>query len=125
MSQKRILIVDDDQGIRQILKKSLESQGYEVLTASDGQEGLKSARQNHPHLLILDLMLPLLDGYKVCRMLKFDRKFKEIPIIMLTSCSEQADEKLGYEVGADAYMTKPFNSKDVIEKIRTLLKEQL
>ena len=123
MSQKRILIVDDDQGILQILKKNLEPQGYEILTASDGQEGLKSARQKNPNLIILDLMLPLLDGYKICRMLKFDRKFKDIPIIMLTSCSQKEDEKLGYEVGADLYITKPFKTEDVMEKIKAMLKE--
>jgi len=93
------------------------------LTASDGQEGLDKARRDKPDLIMLDLMLPKIDGYKVCRMLKFDDRHKHTPIIMVTARAQENDEKLGYEVGADAYLTKPFESQVLLQKIKELLKE--
>jgi len=121
--QKRILIVDDEEDILNVLKFRLEANNYEVLTASDGQEGLNKARTERPDLLILDLMLPKLDGYKVCRMLKFDEVYKAIPIIMFTAKAQQKDEELGKEMGADAYIAKPFEPEILLEKIRQLLKK--
>lgn len=121
--QKRILIVDDEEDILNVLKFRLEANNYEVLTASDGQEGLNKARTERPDLLILDLMLPKLDGYKVCRMLKFDESYKAIPIIMFTAKAQQKDEELGKEMGADAYIAKPFEPEILLEKIRQLLKK--
>ncbi len=121
--QKRILIVDDEEDILSVLKFRLEANNYEVLTASDGQEGLNKARTERPDLLILDLMLPKLDGYKVCRMLKFDEIYKTIPIIMFTAKALQKDEELGKEMGADAYIAKPFEPEILLEKIRQLLKK--
>lgn len=123
MDKKRILIVDDEEDILSLLKFRLEANNYEVLSASDGQEGLMKARAEKPDIIILDLMLPKLDGYKVCRMLKFDENYKNIPIIMFTAKAQQKDEELGKEMGADAYITKPFEPDILLEKIRELLKK--
>jgi len=99
----------------------LEANGYEVLPAYDGQEGLDKARKEKPDLIILDLMLPKMDGYKVCRMLKFDEKYKKIPIIMFTARAQETDKEMGEEVGADAYITKPFEPQALLAKIEELL----
>ena len=99
----------------------LEAKGYEIITASDGREGLEKARTKKPDLIILDLMLPKIDGYKVCRMLKFDDKYKNIPIILFTARAQDSDKKVGKEVGADAYITKPFEPSALLDKIRELL----
>ncbi len=122
MSDKKILLVDDEQDMIYAVKMQLEASHFAVLTARDGQEGLDKARKEKPDLIILDLMLPKIDGYKVCRMLKFDEKYKDIPVIIYTARAQEADEKLGYEVGADAYMKKPFDPKKLLAKIRELLK---
>ena len=121
MNKKKILLVDDEQDMVYAVKMQLEAEGFRVLTAPDGQEGLDKARKEKPDLIILDLMLPRIDGYKVCRMLKFDEKYKNIPVIIYTARAQEADEKLGYEVGADAYMTKPFDPKKLLAKINELL----
>jgi len=105
------------------VQMQLEAGNFKVLTARDGQEGLDQARKEKPDLIILDLMLPRIDGYKVCRMLKFDEKYKDIPIIMYTARAQEADEKLGFEVGADAYLTKPFDPKKLLAKIKELLEK--
>jgi DNA-binding response OmpR family regulator len=120
---KKILIVDDEPKIVMMVKNRLEASGYEVLTASDGQEGLDKARSQKPDLIILDVMLPKIDGYKVCRMLKFDEAYKKISIIMFTARAQKEDEQLGKDVGADAYITKPFVAADLLAKIKELLKE--
>ena len=122
MSKKRILLVDDEKDMVFAVKLQLEANHYEVLTAGDGQEALDKSRKEKPDLIILDLMLPKIDGYKVCRMLKFDEKYKKIPIIMFTARVQKSDEKLGFEVGADAYITKPFEPKMLMAKIKELLK---
>ena len=119
---KRILVVDDEVQAVQMMKMSLEADGYEVIGAHDGREALDKARKEAPHLIILDLMLPKLDGYKVCRMLKFDEKYKAIPIIMFTARAQESDKKMGQEVGADAYITKPFEPQVLLAKIQELLK---
>jgi DNA-binding response OmpR family regulator len=123
MDKKRILIVDDEEDILSVLKFRLEANNYETLTASNGHEGLNKARTEKPDLIILDLMLPKLDGHKVCRMLKFDESYKAIPIIMFTARVQQKDEELGKEMGADAYITKPFEPEVLLEKIRQLLRK--
>lgn len=121
MDKKRILIVDDEEDIVNVLRLRLEANNYEVLSASDGQEGLNKARSMKPDLIILDLMLPKLDGYRVCRMLKFDEVYKSIPIVMFTARAQKEDEKLGGEMGADAYVTKPFEPQILLDKIKELL----
>lgn len=118
---KKILVVDDSSTIVEIIKASLETDGYNVIIATDGQAGLDKAHKENPDLIILDLMLPKLDGYKVCRMLKFDDKYKSIPIVMLTARGQESDKKLGGEVGADAYITKPFEPAALLDKIKSLI----
>jgi len=118
---KKILITEDSPTVLEILKSVLAEEGYEVIAASDGQQALNLAKTEKPDLMVLDLMLPKIDGYKVCRMLKFDEKYKDIPIIMLTARTNETDEKLGKEVGADAYIRKPFQPEVVIDEIKKLL----
>jgi len=122
MERKKILLVDDEKDLVETLSFRLEANGFEVLISHDGQEGLEKARNDNPDLIILDLMLPRLDGYKVCRMLKFDEKYKNIPIIMFTARAQEADKRMGQEVGADAYITKPFEPQVLLGKIKELLK---
>ena len=119
---KRILIVDDEADLVEVLALRLEANGYEVLRASDGQEGMDKARSEKPDLIILDLMLPKIDGYKVCRMLKFDEKYKKIPIILFTARAQEADKKTGEDVGCDTYITKPFDPQVLLAKIKELIK---
>jgi len=122
MHKKKILVVDDEIDLVAMLTLRLEANDYEVFAAYDGQEGLDKARLLKPDLIILDLMLPKLDGYKVCRMLKFDEKYKQIPIILFTARAQESDVKLGKEVGADAYVIKPFEPDIFLAKIVELLK---
>lgn len=123
MVKKRILLIEDEADMVYALTLQLEAIHYEVLSATDGQTGLDMARKEKPDLIILDLMLPKMDGYKICRMLKFDERYKKIPIIMFTARVQDQDKKLGQEVGADAYITKPFDSQVLLDKINTLLKK--
>ncbi len=123
MVKKRILLVEDEVDMVYALTLQLEAADYEVLSAKDGQIGLDMARKEKPDLIILDLMLPKVDGYKVCRMLKFDEKYKQIPIIMFTARVQEQDKKLGHEVGADAYITKPFDTQMLLDKVSALLKK--
>ncbi|PIU40872.1 MAG: two-component system response regulator [Candidatus Omnitrophica bacterium CG07_land_8_20_14_0_80_42_15] len=118
---KKILVVDDEIQLVEMVKLRLQANGYIVLTAGDGQEALEKARKEKPDLIILDLMLPKIDGYKVCRMLKFDEKYKKIPILMFTARAQESDKKLGEEVGADGYITKPFEPSVLISKIHELI----
>ncbi len=120
-SRKRILIVDDEQDLLQVLKFGLEAEGFEVVTASDGEQGLAAARQLTPDLMVLDLMLPRMDGYKVCRALKFDERYKRIPIFILSARSGDTDRRLALELGADEYHTKPYEMRALIERIRSRL----
>ena len=107
--KKRILLVDDSPLVLEMNKAQLEEAGYEVLIASDGQEGLDLARKESLDAILLDLMLPKLDGYKVCRMLKFDKAFEHIPVIIFSAKESDADKKLAEQAGANAYMVKPFD----------------
>ena len=120
---KKILVVDDEQDLVETVKFRLEASGFEVSSAYDGQEGLDKAKAEKPDLILLDLMLPKLDGYKVCRMLKFDEDYKHIPIIMLTARSQETDKTKGEAVGANKYMTKPWEWKELLAAINELLGE--
>jgi len=124
MEKKKILIVDDEEELVSAIKIRLELAGYEIQTANDGQQALDAVKFQRPDLIILDLMLPKIDGFKVCRMLKFDEKYKAIPIMMLTARAQESDEKLGKDVGADAYVMKPFEHVQVLSKIEELLKNK-
>lgn len=119
----KILIVDDEPDIVAALGIRMKSAGYEVIAAADGMEGLDAARKQNPDLILLDIMLPKLDGYKVCRILKFDENYRHIPIIMITAKVTDVNKKMGEEVGADAYITKPFNPEELMAKIKETLEK--
>lgn len=120
IAKRRILLVDDELDILEMVKMRLEANKYEVITASDGNTAYEKARSEGIDLIILDLMLPGMDGYQVCRLLKFDQKYKHIPIIMLTARGQQEDKDWGAKVGADFYMTKPFDANALLNKIKEL-----
>jgi DNA-binding response OmpR family regulator len=124
MDKKKILIIDDESDLVEMISIRLEVNNYQVIAASDGQEGLDKARTEKPDLIILDLMLPKLDGCQVCRMLKFDEKYKQIPIIIFTARAQETDVRLGKEAGADAYITKPFEPDILLFKVRELLEKK-
>jgi two-component system alkaline phosphatase synthesis response regulator PhoP len=115
---KRILVIDDEPELVKAIQIRLEQAGYETLIADDGLEGLDKARKEKPDLILLDLMLPKMDGYKVCALLKRDKKYSKIPVIMLTARTLERHQKQGIEVGAGAYMTKPFQYEVVLAKIK-------
>jgi DNA-binding response OmpR family regulator len=116
---KRILIVEDEKDIAKLLRYNLEKEGYETLSAADGETGLSLARQSKPDLIILDLMLPKMDGIEICRIL---RQESNVPIIMLTAKKEELDRILGLEIGADDYITKPFSVRELLARIKTILR---
>lgn len=120
--QNKILVTDDSPTIVAMIKEFLGSAGYNVITASDGQEALDKCKKDRPDLIILDLMLPKIDGYKVCAMLKFDKNYSKIPIIILTARAGESDKDLGLEVHADAYITKPFEPDALLTKVKELIK---
>ncbi|OQX86141.1 MAG: two-component system response regulator [Candidatus Omnitrophica bacterium 4484_70.2] len=120
---RRILVVDDEESIRKLLELILREAGYEVLFCEDGLQGYNLAKKEKPDLIILDLMLPKLDGHKVCRLLKFDTRFKEIPIIISTAKASEEDKKLAQDSGADAYLLKPFKKEELLQKIKELIKD--
>ena len=117
----RILIVDDEADLVSVLRIGLEVEGFEVISAADGEEGLRMAREQQPSLVLLDLMLPKMDGYKVCRALKFDERYKKLPIFILSARSGEQDRRLAMEMGADAFVTKPYEMKDLVARIRVKL----
>ncbi|OGP88793.1 MAG: hypothetical protein A2156_07280 [Deltaproteobacteria bacterium RBG_16_48_10] len=124
MNQKKILVVDDEPDLVETVRFPLEMEGYQVLVSYNGEDGLNQARRENPDLIILDLMLPKLDGYKVCRLLKFDERYKHIPILMLTAKAQEKDRILGKETGADEYMTKPFDIDKLMEKVKCYLNKE-
>ena len=125
MAEKRkILLVDDEPDLLQLVSLRLQAAGYGVEVAYDGQQALDQVKLARPDLIILDLMLPKLDGYKVCRLLKFDERTKSIPILIFTARAQVEDVTLATECGADAYLTKPFEAKALLEKLEELLREK-
>ncbi|TSB48031.1 response regulator transcription factor [Alkalicoccobacillus porphyridii] len=117
---KRLLVVDDEESIVTLLQFNLEQAGYEVETASDGAQGLELARQNKYDLIVLDLMLPEMDGIDVCKQLRLSKV--HTPILMLTAKDDEFDKVLGLELGADDYMTKPFSPREVVARVRAILR---
>ena len=122
MSQPRILVVEDEPSITEVLKYNLERQGYGVITAGDGQTALQRARNIIPELVILDLMIPVIGGLEVCRQLRSDPRTKDVRILMLTAKGEETDEVVGFNMGADDYVTKPFRVKPLIERVKAQLR---
>ncbi len=119
--QKKILVVEDELITQRILSARLEINDYTVITAQDGEEALRKVKEETPDLLILDLMIPKIDGYEVCRMLKFDDKYKDIPIIVLSSLNQQQEREKAIKSGADAYFIKPFDLELLLVKIREFM----
>lgn len=120
--KKKILLVDDEMDFVSLVKARLETADYDVVTAFDGKEALEKAKKEKPDLIILDLMLPKMDGYKVCGLLKKDTRYSKLPIILFSAKAQESDMELGKEVGADAYITKPFEPEVLMGKIRELMK---
>lgn len=118
---KRILLVEDEPGMAKVISKRLELAGFHVTLSTDGQDALVKARDGTPDLIILDLMLPKLNGYEICTLLKQDRRYQHIPIIMLTAKAQESDKKLGLECGADAYLTKPYRADMLLDQVWALL----
>ena len=121
---KKILVVDDEPDVASLLTLMLEAQGYLVVLASDGQEALEMARKEKPDLVLLDVMLPRLSGYKVARMIKFDEKYRHVPVILLTAKTQEKDRAMGLEMGVDDYITKPFDADKLIAKIKEILSKK-
>ncbi|MDR3600630.1 MAG: response regulator transcription factor [Desulfosporosinus sp.] len=117
-----ILVVDDEEPILELLRFNLEKEGYQVCVAKDGQEALERVEKEQPDLLVLDVMLPGMDGLEVCRILRLNPRFQQIPIIMLTAKGEEIDTVLGLELGADDYMTKPFSPRELLARIKARLR---
>jgi two-component system OmpR family response regulator len=119
MKEKTILIVEDDKPLLDVLKYQLGKEGYNVVTALDGSQGLEVARSSRPDVILLDIMLPKMDGFEVCRVL---RKEMTVPILMLTAKDSEIDKIVGLEIGADDYLTKPFSMRELVARIRAMLR---
>jgi two-component system phosphate regulon response regulator PhoB len=124
MAHERILVVEDEEEILELVRYNLAKQGYRVTCAASGEDGLRKARLDVPDLLVLDLMLPGVDGMEVCRRLKGDATMQAVPVIMLTAKGEETDVVAGLEVGADDYVTKPFSPKVLAARIRAVLRRK-
>ena len=122
MHDKHILVVEDEEDILELVSFNLKKEGYQVKGVTSGEEGLEEVRRKIPSLIILDLMLPGVDGFDVCKSLKGDPTTKTIPIIMLTARSDEADIVIGLELGADDYLTKPFSPRELIARVRAILR---
>src|SRR5574337_1608833 len=122
MSKEKILVVDDEQDLVKLIRYHLEKEGYKVISASNGEDALFLTRREKPDLIVLDLMLPAIDGLEVCKRLKADHELANIAIIMLTAKGEEVDITLGLKLGADDYMTKPFSPKELLARIQAVLR---
>ena len=122
MPKPKILVIEDERALVEVLSYNLEREGFEVLVAHDGQEGLRQAQLKLPDLVVLDLMLPLKPGLEVCRELRMGPRTREIPIVMVTAKAEESDELVGFATGADDYVTKPYSMKVLIQRIKKELR---
>lgn len=122
MAGEKILIIDDELHIVELLKYNLESNGYKTLYALNGRDGLNEVFEKKPDLILLDVMLPEMDGFDVCKEIKKSKEFEAVPIIMLTAKGEEFDKILGLELGADDYITKPFSVRELLARIKVVLR---
>lgn len=122
MAKRKILIVEDDRDIVEMVEYNLREEGYATVSALNGEDGVNLARREQPDLIILDIMLPIIDGFEVCRTLKSDDKTSHIPIIILSAKSQETDKVVGLELGADDYVTKPFSPRELIARIRAIMR---
>src|SRR5580765_2182601 len=120
MARPRILIIEDERGLTDVLAYNLQREGYDTVIAHDGQEGLRKAQMHLPDIILLDLMLPGLDGLDVCRELRAGERTRHVPIVMLTAKAEETDQVVGFSLGADDYVTKPFSVKVLLQRIKAL-----
>lgn len=118
---EKILVIEDDASTMRFIEYTLEQEGYEVITATDGLEGLRKAQDEHPDLVLLDIMLPGLDGYEVCYQLRQKPETTVLPILMLSAKARQHDKDIGLKVGADDYLVKPADGSEIVARIKTLL----
>jgi two-component system alkaline phosphatase synthesis response regulator PhoP len=122
MAEEKILIVDDEDHIRELIKFNLENNGYRVICADNGVDALRITKEETPQLLLLDLMLPGMDGYDVCKEIRKDNSISTTPIIMITAKGEEFDKVLGLELGADDYITKPFSVRELMARVKAILR---
>ena len=122
MAKEKILAVDDDPDILKLLQYNLEKEGFSVITAANGQEALRLVRSQPPQAIILDLMLPEVDGLEVYRQIKRDESLSQVPILMLTAKGEEMDRVVGFELGADDYIVKPFSPRELVLRVKAILK---
>ncbi len=124
MAKETILLVEDEEDIRELLKYNLEKEGYQVFGAASGEEALQAVRSRRPELILLDLMLPGIDGLEVCRLIRGEARTQYLPIIMLTAKGEEADIVTGLELGADDYIVKPFSPRVLLARVRAVLRRR-
>lgn len=122
MNKDKVLIIDDEEHIVELIKYNLESNGFDTVEAYNGMDGIRLAKEEKPSLILLDLMLPIMDGLDVCKNLRRDEDTRSIPVIMLTAKSEEIDKILGLELGADDYITKPFSVRELVARIKAVLR---
>ena len=120
MAKTKVLVIEDDRSLAEVLTYNLKAAGYEVMVATDGQDGLLKAQIKSPEIVVLDLMLPVIDGLDVCRRLRAGATTRDMLIVMLTAKAEESDELIGFSLGADDYVTKPFSVKVLLERIKAL-----
>lgn len=124
MPKKKILIVEDDRSLASVLEYNFVNAGYDVFCAHDGMDGVNQARAKSPDLIVLDLMIPVIDGIEVCRKLRAETATRDTPIVMLTAKAEEADQLIGFSVGADDYVVKPFSVRVMQERVKSLLRRR-
>lgn len=122
MAEEKVLIVDDEEHIRELIKFNLDKNGYRTICADNGLDALKMAKSENPQLILLDVMLPAMDGYDVCKEIRRDNSISSTPIIMITAKGEEFDKVLGLELGADDYITKPFSIRELIARVKAILR---
>lgn len=124
MARQKILIIEDERDIVEMVEYNLKEEGYSTLSALNGEDGINLARSERPDLIVLDIMLPIIDGFEVCRTLKSDDATAQIPIIILSAKSQETDKVVGLELGADDYVTKPFSPRELIARIRAIMRRR-
>jgi len=118
----RVLVIEDEQDVAELIRYNLAKEGYEVRVVANGDDGLKQARESRPDMILLDIMVPQLNGWEVCRRLKQEPDTREVPVIMVTGRVEEGDKVLGFEMGADDYVTKPFSPRELLARIRAVIR---
>ena len=125
MANTKILVIEDDPATLRFMRYTLQGKGYQVLTASNGLEGLRKAKEEAPALIVLDVMLPGMDGFEVCHHLRAEPQTAKLPILMLSAKAREVDKDTGHKVGADEYLTKPVSPSEIIDKVESLLSRKI